>query len=55
LGTNRFVAVRIEPSRIGTNQVLTMSSTGSVTDSDDKWYAPVPSLSIDSRGWNGPA
>ena len=40
--------------REGTNQVLTMSSTGSVTDSDDKWYAPVPNLSIDSRGWNGP-
>ncbi|HEX4637650.1 MAG TPA: hypothetical protein VH189_15815, partial [Rhizomicrobium sp.] len=40
--------------REGTNQVLTMSSTGSVNDSDDRWYAPVPNLSIDSRGWNGP-
>jgi Tol biopolymer transport system component len=40
--------------REGTNQVLTMSSTGTPTASDDKWYAPVPNLSIDSRGWNGP-
>jgi len=40
--------------REGTNQVLTMSSTGTVANSDDKWYAPVPNLSIDSRGWNGP-
>lgn len=40
--------------REGTNQVLTMSSTGTPADSDDKWYAPVPHLSIDSRGWNGP-
>jgi Tol biopolymer transport system component len=40
--------------REGTNQVLTMSSTGTAADSDDKWYAPVPNLSIDSRGGNGP-
>ncbi|HWU55164.1 MAG TPA: amidohydrolase family protein, partial [Rhizomicrobium sp.] len=40
--------------REGTNQVLTMSSTGTPAASDDKWYAPVPNLSIDSRGWNGP-
>ncbi len=40
--------------REGTNQVLTMSSTGSSANSDDKWYAPVPNLSIDSRGGNGP-
>ena len=37
--------------REGTNQVLTMSSGGG----DDKWYAPVPLLSIDSRGGCGPA
>ncbi|MEO8681157.1 MAG: amidohydrolase family protein [Vicinamibacterales bacterium] len=37
--------------REGTNQVLTMSSTGG----DDKWFAPVPLLSIDSRGGCGPA
>jgi Tol biopolymer transport system component len=37
--------------REGTNQVLTMSSSGG----DDKWYAPVPMLSIDSRGGCGPA
>ena len=36
--------------REGTNQVLTMSSTGTPEASDDKWYAPVPNLSIDSRG-----
>ena len=40
--------------REGTNQILTMSSTGTAASSDDKWYAPVPNLSIDSRGWNGP-
>ena len=40
--------------REGTNQILTMSSTGSPTASDDRWFAPVPHLSIDSRGWNGP-
>ncbi len=37
--------------REGTNQVLTMSSAGG----DDKWYAPIPMLSIDSRGGCGPA
>jgi Tol biopolymer transport system component len=37
--------------REGTNQVLTMSSSGG----DDKWYAPIPLLSIDSRGGCGPA
>jgi Tol biopolymer transport system component len=36
--------------REGTNQVLTMSAEGG----DDIWYAPVPTLSIDSRGGCGP-
>lgn len=36
--------------REGTNQVLTISSSGG----DDTWYAPVPTLSIDSRGGCGP-
>jgi len=36
--------------REGTNQVLTMSAEGGRY----KWYAPVPSLSIDSRGECGP-
>lgn len=36
--------------REGTNQVLTMSSAGG----DDKWFAPVPNLSIDSRAGCGP-
>jgi Tol biopolymer transport system component len=37
--------------REGTNQVQTISATGG----DVKWYAPVPMLSIDSRGGGGPA
>ena len=36
--------------REGTNQVLTMASTGG----DDRWFAPNPNLSIDSRGGGGP-
>ncbi len=40
--------------REGTNQVLTMSSTGTEDNSDDVWFAPQPNMSIDSRGWNGP-
>ncbi len=35
--------------REGTNQVLTMSSTGG----DDRWFVPDPNLSIDSRGGGG--
>jgi Tol biopolymer transport system component len=38
--------------REGTNQILTMSSSSL---NDDKWFAPVPMLSIDSRGNCGPA
>jgi Tol biopolymer transport system component/imidazolonepropionase-like amidohydrolase len=37
--------------REGTNQVLTMSSEGA---GDEQWFAPVPNLSIDSRGGCGP-
>ncbi|MBI4484552.1 MAG: PD40 domain-containing protein, partial [Acidobacteria bacterium] len=37
--------------REGTNQILTMSAAAA---GDDKWYAPVPNLSIDSRGGCGP-
>ncbi len=36
--------------REGTNQVQTISASGG----DVKWYAPVPMLSIDSRGGGGP-
>ncbi len=36
--------------REGTNQVQTMSAAGG----DVKWYAPIPLLSIDSRGGGGP-
>ncbi len=36
--------------REGTNQVQTISASGG----DVKWYAPIPMLSIDSRGGNGP-
>jgi len=38
--------------REGTNQILTMSSS---SPNDDKWFAPEPMLSIDSRGGCGPA
>src|SRR4051812_18837653 len=38
--------------REGTNQILTMSSTKL---NDDKWFAPEPLMSIDSRGGCGPA
>jgi hypothetical protein len=37
--------------REGTNQVLTVSASG---PGDDRWFAPVPHLSIDSRGGCGP-
>jgi Tol biopolymer transport system component/imidazolonepropionase-like amidohydrolase len=37
--------------REGTNQVLTMAADGS---GDERWFAPVPNLSIDSRGGCGP-
>ena len=37
--------------REGTNQVLTMSA---MAGGNDKWYEPVPTLSIDSRGDCGP-
>src|SRR5581483_6001056 len=40
--------------REGTNQILTMSAEGAGA-SEDKWYVPVPNLSIDSRGGCGPA
>jgi Tol biopolymer transport system component len=36
--------------REGTNQVQTIAATGG----DVKWYAPIPMLSIDSRGGCGP-
>jgi Tol biopolymer transport system component/imidazolonepropionase-like amidohydrolase len=39
--------------REGTNQVQTFSSSGG-GDGDVKWYAPIPMLSIDSRGGAGP-
>jgi Tol biopolymer transport system component len=42
--------------REGTNQVLTVPTdvTGEPNPASDKWYAPVPNLSIDSRGGSGP-
>jgi Tol biopolymer transport system component len=42
--------------REGTNQVLTIATdTGATPDpKNDHWYAPVPNLSIDSRGGSGP-
>ncbi|WP_263385108.1 amidohydrolase family protein [Granulicella arctica] len=40
--------------REGTNQILTMSSENGADKPDDKWFVPVPHLSIDSRGYCGP-
>jgi Tol biopolymer transport system component len=40
--------------REGTNQILTMSSENGADHPDDKWFIPVPNLSIDSRGFCGP-
>jgi len=44
------VAPYTQRFREGTNQVLTMAVQGG----GDQWYAPVPMLSIDSRGGCGP-
>lgn len=55
----RIAVTMVAPSstrfREGTNQILTMSSTGKPEASDDKWIVPVPGLSIDARDWHGPA
>jgi Tol biopolymer transport system component len=42
--------------REGTNQILTIAADGSGSGRTvgDRWYAPVPTLSIDSRGGCGP-
>lgn len=40
--------------REGTNQILTLSSTGTPANPEEKWFAPQSNMSIDSRGWNGP-
>ncbi len=40
--------------REGTNQILTMSSENGEENPADKWFAPIPNLSIDSRGFCGP-
>ncbi len=40
--------------REGTNQIMTMSSENGAENPDDKWFLPVPNLSIDSRGYCGP-
>jgi Tol biopolymer transport system component/imidazolonepropionase-like amidohydrolase len=40
--------------REGTNQVLTMSAENGAGNSGDKWFTPIPNLSIDSRGFCGP-
>jgi Tol biopolymer transport system component len=42
--------------REGTNQILTVTAdAGGEPDSkNDKWFVPVPNLSIDSRGGSGP-
>ena len=40
--------------REGTNQILTIAADAGAPNRD-KWYAPVPTLGIDSRGGGGPA
>ncbi|MFZ1939504.1 MAG: amidohydrolase family protein [Terracidiphilus sp.] len=40
--------------REGTNQIFTMSSENGASNPDDRWFTPVPNLSIDSRGYCGP-
>ncbi len=49
-----MVAPYSKSFREGTNQILTMSAENGAGGSDDKWFAPVPNLSIDSRGFCGP-
>jgi Tol biopolymer transport system component len=42
--------------REGTNQILTIAADGAGEPDikNDRWFAPVPNLSIDSRGGSGP-
>ena len=41
--------------REGTNQILAIAADDAAPNPrNDKWYAPVPNLSIDSRGGSGP-
>jgi len=40
--------------REGTNQIFTISSENGASNPDEKWFMPVPNLSIDSRGYCGP-
>jgi len=40
--------------REGTNQIFTLSSENGAANPDDRWFVPVPNLSIDSRGYCGP-
>jgi len=41
--------------REGTNQVLVVPADGAdISGARDRWYAPIPTLSIDSRGGCGP-
>ena len=49
-----MVAPYSKSFREGTNQILTISSGNGASNSADKWFAPVPNLSIDSRGFCGP-
>ena len=50
----RRVAPFTRRFREGTNQVLDDVGHWPATPNTDKWYAPVPTLSIDSRGGCGP-
>jgi Tol biopolymer transport system component len=49
-----YIAPYSKTVREGTNQILTMSTDNGAANPDDKWFMPVPNLSIDSRGYCGP-
>ena len=49
-----YLAPYSKTVREGTNQILTMSSENGATNPDDRWFTPIPNLSIDSRGYCGP-
>jgi Tol biopolymer transport system component/imidazolonepropionase-like amidohydrolase len=49
-----YIAPYSKTVREGTNQIFTMSAENGAANPEDKWYVPVPNLSIDSRGYCGP-
>lgn len=49
-----YLAPYSKTVREGTNQILTMSLENGAANPEDKWFLPVPNLSIDSGGYCGP-